>query len=138
MFEHLPVMSNGCDSIPHLLHRTFLANFTLETEFEPFYQKQLHIIHRSPSLLIALAVDLSVSPVSLSRCPCRSLSSMDLSRTQNYFLNLNCSHLLDYPASRRFYQQLKVNCHSVGLLSLIPFQVLSTRVDPCGGHGRQC
>jgi predicted secreted protein len=64
MFEYLPVSLTTLflsqwytirHTILPLCYRTFLANFTLETEFEPFYQKQLHVIHRSaPFIHISL------------------------------------------------------------------------------------
>ena len=52
--------------------RNFLRQYTLEDDFEPYYLRQLEILHR----------------------------------VNRHVLNLNCSHLCDFPAARVLYQQL--------------------------------
>lgn len=52
--------------------RDFIDNFTTYHDFEPYYHRQLQVVHRTESLI----------------------------------LNLDCQHLLEYPATVQFYKQL--------------------------------
>jgi hypothetical protein len=42
-------------------------------------------------------------------------------RSQQFVLNFNCSHLRDYPPTRRFYEQLKVSQHFYVVFPSVPF-----------------